>query len=130
MAAKFLSKRPKHLNLFKIHQPLPAIVSIMHRISGVILFFPGIPLMLCGLQMLLKSSESFESLRTIFLNPFVKWGLICLVWLCLHHICAGIRHLALDLHYGVELAQARASSRWVLVVSILLTLITAGVMIW
>ena len=71
MAAKFLSKRPKHLNLFKIHQPLPAIVSIIHRISGVILFFPGIPLMLCGLQMLLKSSESFESLRTIFLNPFV-----------------------------------------------------------
>ncbi len=130
MAAKYLNKRPKHLNLFKINQPLPAIVSIMHRISGVILFFPGIPLILLGLQMLLDTPESFEALQTFFLNPLVKFGLTCFIWLCLHHLCAGIRHLALDLHCGVELAKARASSNWVLIVSVSLTLITAGVLIW
>lgn len=129
MEAKFLNKRPKYLNLFKISQPLPAIVSILHRISGALLFFPGIPFMLCGLQMMLESPESFESLQTTFQSPGMKLILIVFVWICLHHICAGIRHLALDLHYGTELAQARASSIWVLVISILLTLVT-GVLLW
>ena len=129
MEAKFLNKRPKHLNLFKISQPLPAIISIMHRISGVLLFFPGIPLMLFGLQQLLESPESFAALQTAMQNPDIKLILIFFVWLCLHHFCAGIRYLALDLHYGIELAQARASSKWVLAVSILLTFIM-GVMLW
>ena len=129
MEAKFLNKRPKHLNLFKISQPLPAIVSIMHRISGVLLFFPGIPLMLCGLQNLLESPDSFADLQTALQNPGIKVILIFFVWFCLHHLCAGIRYLALDLHFGIELAQARASSKWVLAVSILLTLLM-GVMLW
>ncbi|MCB1948578.1 MAG: succinate dehydrogenase, cytochrome b556 subunit [Burkholderiales bacterium] len=129
MEAKFLNKRPKHLNLFKISQPLPAIVSIMHRISGVLLFFPGIPILLYGLQLLLESPESFEILQTVFQNPLVKLTAIFFIWVFLHHLCAGIRHLALDLHYGIALGQARASSQWVLAVSILLTL-TLGIVLW
>lgn len=129
MEAKLLNKRPKHLNLLKISQPLPAIVSIMHRISGVLLFFPGIPFILCGLHMMLESPESFETLQTTFQNPVMKLVLIFFIWLCLHHLCAGIRYLALDLHYGVALNQARASSKWVLAISILLTL-SVGTMLW
>ncbi len=129
MAAKFLNKRPKHLNLLKITQPLPAIVSIMHRISGVLLFFPGIPVMLYGLQMMLESPESFEALQTAFQSPGIKVILVFFVWLCLHHLCAGIRYLALDLHYGIALAQARASSKWVLAISIFLTLLV-GAILW
>ena len=130
MEAKLQNKRPKHLNLFKISQPLPAIVSIMHRISGVLLFFPGIPVLLYGLQMMLESPESFDALQTIiFQNPGMKLILIFFVWFCLHHLCAGIRYLALDLHYGILLAQARASSKWVLAISIILTLL-AGAIIW
>ncbi|GJL75354.1 MAG: succinate dehydrogenase, cytochrome b556 subunit [Nitrosomonas sp.] len=101
----------------------------MHRISGVLLFFPGIPVMLCGLQMMLESSESFEALQTAFQSPAMKILLVFFVWLCLHHLCAGIRYLALDLHYGIALAQARASSKWVLAISIFLTLLV-GAILW
>ncbi|SET33882.1 succinate dehydrogenase subunit C [Nitrosomonas marina] len=130
MEAKLLKKqRPKHLNLFKISQPLPAIVSIMHRISGVLLFFPGIPLLLYGLQMLLESTDSFEALHAFIQNPLVKGLILMFVWFGLHHLCAGIRYLALDLHYGIALTHARASSKWVLAVSVTLTL-AVGISLW
>ncbi|MCB1976980.1 MAG: succinate dehydrogenase, cytochrome b556 subunit, partial [Nitrosomonas sp.] len=105
------------------------IVSIMHRISGVLLFFPGIPFLLYGLHMLLESPESFAAMQAVLQHPGLKLLLVFFVWFFLHHLCAGIRYLALDLHYGVELAQARASSKWVLAISVLLTLL-AGVALW
>ena len=129
MEVRLQHKRPKHLDLLKITQPLPAIVSIMHRITGVLLFFPGIPFMLCGLQMLLESPESFGNLQETFQSPGMKLILVVFAWFCLHHLCAGIRYLALDLHYGIELAQARASSKWVLAVSLILTFLI-GALLW
>lgn len=129
MAAKIHPKRPKHLNLFKIKQPLPAVVSILHRISGALLFFPGIPLMLCGLQLLLQSQESFEVLTGYWQLPVIKGLLLLSLWFLLHHVCAGIRHLLLDLHIGVALPQARASSKLVLIAGFLLT-VFAGVLLW
>lgn len=128
MEVRLKHKRPKHLDLLKITQPLPAIVSIMHRITGVLLF-PGIPFMLCGLQMLLESPESFGNLQETFQSPGMKLMLVVFAWFCLHHLCAGIRYLALDLHYGIELAQARASSKWVLAVSLILTFLI-GTLLW
>ena len=65
MEVKLKHQRPRHLDLFKITQPLPAIVSIMHRISGVLLFFPGIPFLLYGLHMLLESPESFAAMQAV-----------------------------------------------------------------
>jgi len=47
----------------------------------------------------------------------------------LHHFCAGIRYLAIDLNYGVKLTQARASSKWVVVVSLALTILI-GARLW
>ncbi len=129
MEAKLHSKRPKHLNLFKIKQPLPAVVSILHRISGALLFFPGIPLVLCGLQLLLQSPESFEVLMGYLQIPAIKGLLLLSLWFLLHHVCAGIRHLLLDLHIGVALPQARAGSKWVLTAGFLLTAVT-GVWLW
>lgn len=121
MEAKLHHKRPKHLNLFKIKQPLPAVVSILHRISGALLFFPGIPLLLCGLQMLLQSSQSFEVLQDYLRNPVIKLALLLPLWFFLHHLCAGIRHVLLDLQIGIVLAQARTSSKLVLAAGSLLT---------
>lgn len=129
MEAKLHSKRPKHLNLFKIKQPLPAVVSILHRISGALLFFPGIPLVLCGLQLLLQSPESFEVLMGYLQIPAIKSLLLLSLWFLLHHVCAGIRHLLLDLHIGVALPQARTSSKLVLAAGFLLTVL-AGVLLW
>ncbi|MBK7492480.1 MULTISPECIES: succinate dehydrogenase, cytochrome b556 subunit [Nitrosomonas] len=121
MEAKLHHKRPKHLNLLKIKQPLPAVVSILHRISGALLFFPGIPLLLCGLQMLLQSSQSFEVLQDYLRNPVIKLALLLPLWFFLHHLCAGIRHVLLDLQIGIVLAQARTSSKLVLAAGFLLT---------
>ncbi|MDV6345044.1 succinate dehydrogenase, cytochrome b556 subunit [Nitrosomonas sp. Is37] len=129
METKFQRKRPKYLNLFKIKQPLPAQVSILHRISGVLLFFPGIPLLLCSLQMLLGSPEGFAELQLILVNPFVKGALLLPVWFFMHHFCAGIRYLALDLHYGISLEQARLSSKIVFIMGFILTVLM-GALLW
>jgi succinate dehydrogenase / fumarate reductase cytochrome b subunit len=129
MEAKLNNKRPKHLNLFKIRQPLPAVVSILHRIGGALLFFPGIPLLLCGLQMLLQSPQSFEILQDYLRHPMVKLILLPPLWFFFHHLCAGIRHLFLDLQIGVALPQARASSKLVFAAGLILTTL-AGLMLW
>jgi succinate dehydrogenase cytochrome b subunit len=129
MEVKLHNKRPKHLDLFKIKLALPAVVSILHRISGVLLFFPGIPLILCGLQMMLTSQQSFEALQNDLSSPAIKFLLLLPLWFFLHHLCAGIRYLALDLHIGIALAQARTGSKLVLVAGILLTLLI-GITIW
>lgn len=120
--------RPKHLNLLQIRQPVPAVVSILHRISGAGIFlFIGFLLWL--LDGSLASEQSYAAIRQTIGNPIVKFLLLGLTWAYLHHLCAGIRHLALDLHWGIELAQARASSYLVLAVSIGLTVIL-GASLW
>jgi succinate dehydrogenase / fumarate reductase cytochrome b subunit len=129
MEAKLQNKRPKHLNLFKIRQPLPAVVSILHRISGALLFFPGIPLILYSLQMMLQSQQGFEALQDCLRDPVIKMALLFPIWFFLHHLCAGIRHLALDLHIGVMLPQARMGSRLVVAAGILLTALM-GLILW
>ena len=121
MEAKLQNKRPKHLNLFKIRQPFPAVVSILHRISGALLFFPGIPLVLYSLQTLLQSPQGFEAFQDCLRDPVIKVALLLLIWFFLHHLCAGIRHVLLDLQIGIVLAQARTSSKLVLAAGFLLT---------
>lgn len=120
--------RPKHLNLFKIRFPVMAIVSGMHRISGAVLFL-FLPLLLWLWQESLASQQSFAAFKSVLAHPLMKLVLLGLLWGYLHHLCAGIRHLALDLHLGTELAAARATSFAVLAVSIALTLIV-GVALW
>jgi succinate dehydrogenase / fumarate reductase cytochrome b subunit len=108
--------------------PLPALVSILHRASGAVLFL-FIWLFLYGLERSLASPQDFAALKSMFAHPLVKLLLLGFLWAYLHHLCAGIRHLAMDLDYGTELAAARASSWAVLAISIALTL-AAGVMLW
>ncbi len=124
-----IKPRPVYLNLAQIRLPLPAFVSILHRVSGAVLFIVGIPLVLCGLQESLASPDAFARLSAIFAHPLAKLVLIGLIWAYLHHFCAGIRFLLLDLDQGTELKQARQSSVIVLVVSLALTLII-GARLW
>lgn len=122
-------KRPKNLNLATIRLPLPAIVSILHRVSGAALFLFGIPFLLWVLSCSLARQEGFDRWRDIFGNPLLKIILIGFLWAYLHHFCAGIRYLALDLHKGISLSAARASSKLVLFASIALTLVL-GAWLW
>jgi succinate dehydrogenase / fumarate reductase cytochrome b subunit len=113
----------------EIKLPLSAVISILHRVSGVLLFFPGIPVFLYSMQMMLDSPQSHDEFHTILTCIPVKIGLTILLWFLMHHLCAGIRHLALDLHYGVGQEQARISGWLVFIAGIILTILF-GAVIW
>lgn len=123
-----MSTRPKYLNLFQIRLPLPGIMSIMHRVSGAVLFV-ALPVLLWWLQQSLTSPGTFNALAATFSHGFTKLILIGLLWGYLHHLCAGIRHLMLDLDYGTVLETARLTSVLVFAVSIALTVV-AGALLW
>lgn len=121
-------KRPKHLALHKIKLPLPGYVSILHRVSGAVLFL-CLPLLLMLLDQSLRSIETYTNLTEYLTSPILKLVLMGLMWAFLHHFCAGLRYLAIDLHLLPNLAAARASSMWVMAVSLTLTVLF-GVKLW
>ena len=121
--------RPVYLDLVRIRLPLPGFVSILHRVSGAALFLAGIPLALVGLQSSLAPGDAFAGVQALLAQPLVKLLLLGLIWAYLHHFCAGIRFLLLDVQRGIELAPARRSSVVVLVVSLALT-VMVGVRLW
>jgi succinate dehydrogenase / fumarate reductase cytochrome b subunit len=124
-----VKSRPVYLNLARIRQPIPAIVSILHRISGAGLTVFGIALLLWGLQASLRSPDDFAQLASWFDRPIVKLVFLGFVWAYLHHFFAGLRFLFLDVHIGDTLKQARASGVAVIAVSLLLTVL-AAVWLW
>ncbi len=121
-------QRPKNLNLFSIRLPIPAIVSILHRISGVILFLL-IPFLLWGLNLSLSSPEDFDELHLFLTSPLMK----LLIWGCLsafiYHFVAGIRHLLMDVHLGENLQSGRLSAKLTLFISIVM-IILVGIWLW
>jgi succinate dehydrogenase / fumarate reductase cytochrome b subunit len=109
--------------------PLPGILSILHRVSGAVLFLL-LPVLLWLFESSLTSPETFAVFRSIAAHPLVKLILLGLIWLYLHHFCAGIRYLLLDLHKGIDLESARLSSKIVFAVSIALTLLIGVKVLW
>ena len=121
-------QRPYNLNLLTIRFPVPAIISILHRVSGVIVFFL-IPLLLWMLKQSLASADNYIDLVDILANPFFKfifWGFLAAL---LFHLVAGIRHLIMDLGFGESLKAGRASAWTVAIVSVVLIIVT-GVWLW
>jgi succinate dehydrogenase / fumarate reductase cytochrome b subunit len=94
-------KPPKHLDIAKIRLPVPGIVSILHRVSGVVLFL-SLPPLIYLLQGSLSAADQFDAYRALITYPLVKLVLLLLLWAFLHHVCAGIRFLLLDMHLGLE----------------------------
>lgn len=122
------SSRPKHLALWQIRLPLPGIVSILHRISGAAMF-AAIPFLLYALEGTLSASDRYDAFRACVAHPVIKLMLLGMLWAFLHHACAGIRYLLMDVHVGVELPAARLSAKLVLVVSLSLTVLI-GALTW
>src|ERR1700741_2733833 len=107
--------RPKYLSLpallFEIRLPVPGWVSILHRISGALLFFPFVAWVLYLLDKSLGSEQGFDYIRNHYVTvPLVKLGILVFIWAYCHHFCAGIRFLLLDLDKGVYLRTARITS--------------------
>ncbi|WP_426196607.1 succinate dehydrogenase, cytochrome b556 subunit [Massilia sp. DWR3-1-1] len=122
-------QRPQFRNIHvtelgNYRMPLASIVSILHRISGFIMF-AGLPVILYMLQQSLLSEDTFKYFAAIMAHPLVKLVTLGLLWGYFHHFCAGVRHLFMDMHIGIEKNSSRQSAATVLVISLLLTFITA-----
>lgn len=101
------TNRPVNLDLLSIKFPVPAIASILHRISGVAIFVL-IPVLLYALQESLASAERFDAVVNGFLGGLVGGGLMFLVLAGLiYHLIAGCKHLIMDMGIGETLEGGR-----------------------
>ena len=122
-------QRPKYVDINLLHLPMPGLVSILHRITGVVMFMFLIPAVLFVLQCTLGSETGFNQWKSIFALPLAKLILLGFVWSYMHHLFAGIRYLLLDVHVGIALEPARMSARIVLALGVIATVLV-GVRIW
>ena len=104
--------------------PLAGRVSILHRVSGGLLFV-FLPFLLYLFDQSLTSELSFEVFKGFLSNIIIKLITLVLAWAFLFHFCAGIRHLVMDMHYAVSKEGGKQTSIVVLVVSSLLTIVFA-----
>ena len=103
--------------------PLAGKLSILHRVSGALLFL-CLPLVIVPLfAASVTSPESYAQVAQYAANPLVKLVLLALIWGYLHHFCAGIRYLVLDLHIGLDKVSAQKSAGVAFGVSLALTLV-------
>lgn len=124
MPSTIKKNRPKNLNLFTIRLPINALVSILHRATGCALFLV-LPVMLLLLHLSLKSAAHLAMVLAFLHSHFIKLVLMGLAWAFFHHFFAGIRHLAMDVHWMTTLMKARYTSKVVLVMGLLATLVVS-----
>lgn len=125
------NKRPVNLDIGTIRLPITSYVSILHRISGVILFF-AVAILLYVLEESLASEQSFEALKGYFSNIIFQIILWASLVALAYHVVAGVRHLIMDLGIGEESFEAGRRSAWlaVSVTIVIIALITGWVFLW
>jgi len=116
------SKNPlsPHLQIYRWH--ISSLLSITHRISGVINLVALI-LIFFWLIILSFGESNYELFLLIINSFFGKFILIGFTWSMTFHILSGVRHLAWDLGYGFEIKTANTSGAIVIILSLLLTVI-------
>ena len=97
--------RPFYLNLLKIHLPVTGYVSILHRISGLLMFL-AIPFFVYLLDISVQGSDGFNRAAQILQMPLIQVLSLLLLWSIIHHLFAGIRFLLTDFDIGLEKKQA------------------------
>jgi succinate dehydrogenase / fumarate reductase, cytochrome b subunit len=123
-------QRPQFRNihvtqLMTYRLPPAGIVSILHRISGALLFLVGFPFLIYLFEQSVTSEISFERYRALVAHPLAKLVLLVLAWAYLHHFVAGIRYLLLDRHVFVDKPAMGNSALAVLAISLALTAVVA-----
>ena len=121
------TKRPKYLNLFKIRQPVMAVVSIFHRVSGVFLFL-AIPVLIYWLALSVRSAEDYAAAGAFFASPLAQLIGLILAWALAHHFFTGLRYLMMDISIGEHLPAARYSAWLVFAVVAVVMFVVIGVM--
>ncbi|HJS13660.1 MAG TPA: succinate dehydrogenase, cytochrome b556 subunit [Rheinheimera sp.] len=121
-------QRPVNLDLTTISFPAPALASILHRVTGVAMFF-ALVFVIWAWAVSLSSPEGFEQVRLVlqsFIAKFIAWGTITVL---LYHMIGGIRHLIMDMGHWEELKSGNTSAVVTIVLWIVLAVL-AGVWLW
>ena len=121
-------KRPINLDLASMKYPPMAIASILHRMSGILLFLL-FPFILYYLNRSLQGAASFEELKVMLSTPLHKALFWAFSAAAAYHMLAGFRHLLMDVGFGEQLAQGRRSAIVVITLGIILT-IFIGIWLW
>jgi succinate dehydrogenase / fumarate reductase cytochrome b subunit len=125
------TKRPVNLDIGSIKLPITSYVSILHRVSGVVLFF-SVAVLLCVFDASLESEQSFQSLKDFFSSPVAQ----LIIWACLaaltYHFVAGIRHLIMDFGVGEDSYESGRNSAWAVaaIAIILIASISGWIILW
>lgn len=132
MSQTTVKERPEFRNIHvtqivQYRMPIAAVVSILHRVSGVLMFLL-LPFVIWMFDKSVSSEVSFESFATVFSigagfvpGWFFKLVALALIWAYLHHFIAGVRHLWMDMSHSVSKEVGRSSAAVTLVASLLLT---------
>ena len=121
-----MSIKPVYINLFRIQLPLSALLSISHRVSGILIFFLVLPVSAYILNLLLASQDSFSSFvdvfnSSVFLRTFVLFNILIFEY----HVIAGIRHMLMDFKLVSEtLSASNTSAITALIVFFVIALLT------
>ncbi|RDL43830.1 succinate dehydrogenase, cytochrome b556 subunit [Marinomonas piezotolerans] len=122
-------KRPVNLDISTISMPVTAIVSILHRITGIILFV-GLAFLFYAFDKSLSSQAGFDqvvdTLQNNFLAKFIIWGVVSAL---MYHFVAGVKHLFMDLGHFEELESGRMAAKANIVIAVVLILLV-GVWVW
>lgn len=125
------TKRPVNLDIGSIKLPITSYVSILHRVSGVVLFF-SVAVLLCVFDASLESEQSFQSLKDCFSSPVAQ----LIIWASLaalaYHFVAGIRHLIMDFGVGEDSYESGRNSAWavVAIAIFLIASISGWIILW
>lgn len=125
MAVPQPDRRPVYLNLFKIRQPIGAIVSITHRVTGVLLVLALVPA-LAWLQRSLAGPDEYARLVEWLHTPVGRFVVLALAWLFAQHFFSGVRHLLLDIDVCADLKCARTAA-WLAFIASVATAVVIGI---
>ncbi|HEY6135783.1 MAG TPA: succinate dehydrogenase, cytochrome b556 subunit [Rubrivivax sp.] len=132
--ADTLKARPVYRNihitqLASYRLPPAGIVSILHRVSGAMMFLL-LPFVVWMFDTSVTSEVSFDQFKAVFAAGFgfvpgwlVKLATLGLIWAYLHHFIAGVRHVWMDMTHSVTKVQGHHSALVTLVSSTLLTVL-------
>lgn len=118
--------RPVYLNLLEFRFPATAITSLLHRISGTLLFL-ALPLLIYGLERSLQGGEGRAQLQQLWQWLPLRLAAAVMAWALLHHWLAGWRFLFMDVDAGVDIATARLTARMLNTLSLAGLVIVVGI---
>lgn len=117
-------KQPVFLNLFRIRQPVTAVLSIAHRLSGILLV-ALIPVVVWMFDRSLASEAGYREVGAWLHGVPARVMLVAVIWFFAHHLFAGIRYLLLDADIGADIERARVSARLVFAAGLVVLVIAA-----